>query len=249
MKHGRGWGWPAIAALALSAVWLPSAVLAQSESLELKLRRTFGYAWGNEIQGSFLLTVQGPADLRQVTFHIDEGVLAQDGAAPFEARLHTGDYPLGTHRLWAEGERADGSPLASEVTQVEFVAASASWQGALRILGPVLAVAALALVGGVVLSLVSGRRYRPGAYGRAGGAVCPRCRLPMNRHVLSPNLGPGKKLERCPHCAAWSRVRRASMDELSAAEARLRGESAPEATGEDQAEALRRQVDDSRFVE
>ena len=70
----------------------------------------------------------------------------------------------------------------------------------------------------------------------------------MSRHFLAPNLG-SKKLERCPHCGKWSRVSRASAGELAEAEARLLGEDSPEVTPEGQAEALRRQVDDSRFVD
>jgi hypothetical protein len=59
----------------------------------------------------------------------------------------------------------------------------------------------------------------------------------------------GKKLERCPHCGRWSRVPRASAERLAAAEARLLGETSPEASPETQAEGLRRQMDDSRFVD
>jgi hypothetical protein len=222
---------------------------AQDPSLELELHRTFGYAGGGEIQGSFLLTAAGPDDLTLVTFYVDDAVLEAVSTPPFQARLHTGDYPVGGHRLWAIGSLEDGSELASNQIVREFVDVSAGWQAAGRIVLPILAIIGLAIAGSLAITALTGRHYRPGVYGSSGGAVCPRCRLPMGRHFLAPNLGLGKKLERCPHCGRWSRVPRATPEELVAAEARLLGEASPEATPEEQGEVLRRQVDDSRYVD
>jgi hypothetical protein len=228
---------------------LPSAASAQGETLQLRLRRTFGYSWASDIQGSFLLIADGPESLQQVTFYVDDAVLEEVSAPPFEARLHTGDYPLGAHRLWAEGSLKDGSKVISNEITAEFVAAGASGKAAVSILTPLLAIVGLAIAGGILLSAVSSRHYQPGVYGSSGGAVCPRCSLPLSRHLLSPNLGPGKKLERCPHCGKWSRVPRASAVDLAAAEGRLLGEASPASSPDKEAEGLRRQVDDSRFVD
>jgi hypothetical protein len=227
---------------------LPLAVSAQDDSLQLKLRRTFGYSGGGDIQGSFLLTANGPEDLRHVTFHVDDELLELVNAPPFQARLHTGDFTLGEHRLWAEGTLGDGSRLRSNEISANFVDASAGWESAVRMLAPILAIVGLVFGGAVAFTAFSSRHYKPGVYGSAGGAVCPRCDLPMSRHFLAPNLG-SKKLERCPHCGRWSRVPRASAGDLAAAEARLLGEGSPLVTPAAQAEALRRQVDDSRFVD
>jgi hypothetical protein len=71
----------------------------------------------------------------------------------------------------------------------------------------------------------------------------------MARHVLSPNIGLGTKLERCPHCGKWSLVRRATNEQLAAAEARLWGGAEPQLSPERREEDLRRKVDDSRFLD
>ena len=222
---------------------------AKDGSLQLKLRRTFGYSWGSDIQGSFLLSAEGPGDLEQVTFYVDDQVLESVSAPLFQARLHTGDYTLGAHRLWAEGTLGDGSEVVSNEIVAEFVDPSAGWESAAGMLTPILVVIGLAIGVGAVFTAVSSRKYKPGVYGSSGGAICPRCNLPLSRHFLAPNLGIAKKLERCPHCGKWSRMPRASAEQLAAAEARLLGEVAPEATPEVQAESLRRRVDDSRFVD
>jgi len=114
----------------LALALLPLAAWAQDESFQLKLRRTFGYSWGSDIQGSFLVSAEGPAGLEQVTFHVDDGVLQVVGAPPFEARLHTGDFPIGPHRLWAKGTLDDGSEVVSNEILAEFVDPSAGWESA-----------------------------------------------------------------------------------------------------------------------
>jgi len=194
------------------------------------------------------MIVDGPADLVQVTFYVDQAVLQAVQAPPFEARLHTGDFLLGPHRLWAEGQDVAGATMRSNTIDADFVSPSAGWQAAAGMVVPLLAIVGALLLGSAVFVGIAGRSYRPGRYGRAGGAICGHCRLPMARHVLAPNLGRGK-LERCPHCGRWSVASRATSAALAEAEARLTSESAPgvpEVPGE---EMLRRQLDDSRFVE
>ena len=241
---------PVLAAVVVLIAWLlPAQAAAQEVALQLKLQRTFGYSWSDDIQGSFAMIVDGPPGLEQVTFHVDETVLEFDEQPPFQAQLHTGDFPLGRHRLWAEGALTGGQALRSNEIKVNFVAASAGWESAVRMLTPILIAVGLAIAAGLAIVGVSSRRYKPGVYGSAGGATCPNCRLPLSRHFLAPNLGVGRKLERCPHCGKWSRVRRASAAELAAAEDRLLGEPPPDLSPEQQAEETRRQVDDSRFMD
>jgi hypothetical protein len=230
------------------ALLSPSSVSAQEDQLRLGMRRTFGYAWGSDIQGSFLLVASGPAEVDQVAFYVDQDLLETVTAPPFEARLHTGDYPVGVHQLQAVGTRSDGSTLHSNVIRVEFVSAEAGWESAAGLLTPVLLVVGLAVAVSIGMTAISSRRYRPGSYGSSGGAVCPRCHLPLARHFLAPNIGL-KKLERCPHCGRWSLVSRASAEDLVAAEARLKGETPPGLSPEAEAAALQHQVEDSRFTE
>jgi hypothetical protein len=153
------------------------------------------------------------------------------------------------HQLWAEGLRVDGSTLPSNVIEVQFVSADAGWRAGLRLVMPILLLAVLAVVAMIAVTAFSSRRFQPGVYGGAGGAVCPRCALPMARHVLSPNIGLGMKLERCPHCGKWSLVGRATNEQLAAAEARLRGGAELQLSPERREEDLRRKVDDSRFLD
>jgi len=86
----------------------------------------------------------------------------------------------------------------------------------------------------------------PITYGLAGGAVCPKCGLPFSRSIFGLNLLVGK-LSRCPHCGKWSVVGRASPEELSAAEAKLRGEAQPAQPAVDAEAQLRKRIEESKY--
>jgi hypothetical protein len=108
----------------------------------------------------------------------------------------------------------------------------------------------LFVVGTLVSIIISRRRgFSPGQYGSAGGAICPRCRMPYSRHFLSPNLLAGK-LERCPHCGKWAIVGRASLQAIQQAEELLRAGSLEAEMSQESEEArLRRMLDESKFEE
>jgi hypothetical protein len=139
-----------------------SPAFGQEETeLRLTVRRTFGYRGGNEIQGRFALGVEGPDDLVQVTFLMDGEVMAEDRESPFEYGFHTGDYPLGPHRLMAIGRLASGEELLSAERSFEFVTAEASWAAAGRIVVPLLfSVLGLILFAAVVPVLFRRQRGR-----------------------------------------------------------------------------------------
>jgi Bacterial Ig domain len=237
-------------------VTLPA--FAQTNDLQLTVRRNFGYGGGDQIQGSFRMEATGPADLARVAFKVDDQVVATVTAAPFRVDFVTDTYGLGWHNLTAEGQTASGQTLTSAPRRFEFVSAAEGWAAAGRIIVPILG--ALVLVGIVVaiFTVVDTRRGRSrksptplGAarrYGVMGGAICPKCGRPFSRHWWAPNAGIGK-LDRCPHCGRWSIVRAVPLDQLRAAEA---GElqatqpdnPVPELSAE---EKLRRQLDDSRY--
>ena len=126
------------------------------------------------------MTAEGPADLLQVSFYVDEGLLETVSAPPFQARLHTGDYPNGVHRLWAEGTKQNGSTVLSNEIQAEFVAASGGWEAAATMVTPVLVVVGAIVAISIGFTALTSRRYKPGLYGSSGGAICPGCRLPLN---------------------------------------------------------------------
>lgn len=231
--------------MTLALVVSAGAASAQSV-LTLSLRRNFGFAWGNQIQGNFTLRAEGPADLRRVVFLVDGQPVGEASQEPFEIGFHTGSFALGEHTLAARGVTSGGEELTSDLLRLEFVSPEVGTQFVLRLLGPVLALVAVLILGGTALPMLFGRgTFRPGVYGAAGGAVCPQCRLPFSRHLLSPHLILGK-LERCPHCGRISMVPRAKPAALAAAEARLASAGGPAET-ESPADKLRRQIDDSRY--
>jgi len=232
---------------------LPAAASAQSggETLTISLRRTFGYAAGSRVQGRFTLSASGPDDLARVTFTMDGNPLAEVTEPPFQVAFSTGDYALGVHTLSAYGTTATGQTLEAQPIQREFVSAEASTEAAFKIVGPiVIGALLLVLVGSVVPAL--SRKKKPfelGAYGIAGGAVCPRCGMPYSRSAMGPNLVIGK-LERCPHCGKWAIVPRASQAKLQAAEARYEHDAHQGEVDPDQhARRYERMLDDSRFEE
>src|SRR3990170_4865249 len=220
---------------------------AQSE-LNLGLNKDFGFAWGSQIQGKFTLDAESPDELAQVTFHIDGQVLGEDAEPPFEATFHTGDFSLGWHTLSAVATTTNGRELTSETLRLEFVSADAGPAFVMRFVLPVLAAILVLMLGSTLVPMLMGRgKFRPGHYGAAGGAVCPKCRLPFSRHVFGLNCLAGK-VERCPHCGRWVIVARATPESLAAAEARLRPEGSATIAVSDE-DRLRQQIDDSRFLE
>lgn len=239
--------------LLLLLMMLPvGAAAAQSvePELQLQLRRTFGYQAGDRIQGSFSLRVSGIEDLASVVYLIDDEILATVSEDPFRASFSTATYAPGNHALQAIAVRLNGDQLESQVIRVTFITAEQSWQSAGRITVWILVGAVgLMLAGGLTTGLLTrqGRKFEPGLYGTAGGAVCGRCRLPFSRHVLAPNLLIGK-LERCPHCGRVAIVARASIQALEAAEARYREDQLKgQRTVHPKEEDYRQRLDDSRF--
>jgi hypothetical protein len=90
-----------------------------------------------------------------------------------------------------------------------------------------------------------GESASPASYGLAGGAICSRCGRPFPLSMLSPHVF-GLKLARCPHCGRWGMVGRASQQDLAAAEHQ---DAPPNAAAPvvDEAEALRRRIEESRY--
>jgi hypothetical protein len=238
---GRRVSWLTLALVALTA--FPAHA---QETLTLGLNKNFGFAWGNQIQGNFTIRADGPADLGHVVFLIDGQPMGEAALAPFQVAFHTGSYAIGEHALSAVGETAGGDRISADALRLEFVSPDVGPQFVLRLLGPLLALLAVVMLAATAGPMLFGRgTFRAGHYGAAGGSVCPRCRLPFNRHVLAPNLMFGK-LERCPHCGRVGIARRATSDELGAAEARLTGEGAPPPPVSE-TEQLSRQIEDSRY--
>ncbi|MBI3159833.1 MAG: Ig-like domain-containing protein [Chloroflexi bacterium] len=223
----------------------------QDESLTLKLNRNWGYGgFGGEIQGTFSVSVEGPDDLTAVRYFIDDVLLGGARQPPdFRVVFVTDDYAPGRHALYAVGFRADGSELRSQELVRIFLSAEDAGGQAFGLLGPILAIVGVAAALAGLAPLLAGRRkatHRPGVYGLMGGAVCPKCGRPFSLSFFGLKLG-FSRLERCLHCGRWSLVRRASPDDLAAAEALMSAEDQAGSAGESEAERLRRMVDESRY--
>jgi len=243
------------------ALLLPAAARAQGTgSLELSVRRNFGYSGVGEIQGSFRMeAVASPDDVIRVTFFVDNTIVGIDPEPPYRVDFDTADYPLGPHTLLAEGDRANGSFVTSEARQFTFVSEAASWDAAKRILGPIFSIVLGVIVlaaGLATLQVMLGRRNpaplgKARQYGLMGGTICPKCGRPFGLHWWGMNAGLSK-FDRCDHCGRWSLVRTLLLAELRAAEAaelKSAGEgkgTVPELSPE---ERLRRQLDDSRYTD
>jgi hypothetical protein len=247
--------WKKLAWLGLSLcvlTWLtllPAA--AQSGDIRLTGHKDWGYSLGNQIQGRFTFSVQGPANLVSAAFLIDGREVATADQPPFQFSIDTGNYPAGPHTLSATVRTADGRTLQSNEQPAEFVGSAQAWESTQRILIPlllgVLLLVGLGAGGQVWLTSRAQRQGRPLAYGAAGGAICPTCNRPFPLSMFGMNLITGK-LARCPHCGKWSVVRRATPAALAVAQAADAEGSRPTVRELSAEEKLRQQIEESRYI-
>jgi hypothetical protein len=239
-------------AAVLSVLLGVSPASAQTETLNLSLTRDFGYSgFSNDIQGTFSLHADAPADVIRVEFYIDQTLIGTDDTAPFSLQFVTDNYPLGAHSLSAVGSTSGGGTLDSNAIQVTFVTAAEGGQAALRIVIPVLAVVFGAMVLAAVIPMVFGRKTKTVAPGTQrkypfGGGICPRCKRPFAFPLISMNLL-ASKFTRCPYCGRWGVFGYAPLAQLRAAEqaeVQAAQESIPE---ESEEEKLKKKLDDSKF--
>lgn len=248
--------WNIISVLFVLFLAATPALAQEGSELQLRLRRNFGYSSGSQIQGNFTMTASGPEDLERVVFLLDGEPLGEVSEAPFSLAFVTDVYPLGEHTLSAVGYTRGGQELRSNEINRTFVSPDAGWQAAMRIVGPLVGLTLVAMVVGLVLPFLVGRGKKEhvplGAerkYGVAGGAICPRCGRPFPLRILSMNLSPVHRVDRCPHCGKWGVMRRRPLNELREAE-RLELEQAQtsgQAGIESEEERLRRELDRSRY--
>lgn len=240
--------------LVILLLLVPVSAFAQQDSFSIRLTRDNGYGGlNNDIQGTFSIKTSGPDTLDSVNFYIDEELIGSLSSSPYNLQFHTGNYPDGSHRIYAVGVLADGSELISNEIVVVFISGEAAMQSTLKLVTPILALVALLTVGSSLLQASRKKKHGAAAvgnYGMAGGAVCNKCMLPFSRNFLSPNLVIGK-LSRCPHCGKWQIARRAFGTELNLAEDRLKQElnASPEISSTEPEKEFEKMVQDSRFEE
>ena len=231
---------------------VPGLAQQPDDELRISLRRDWGFGLGGQIQGRFSLRADGPDDLNEVRYMLDDELMGAATDPPFTLQFHTDDYPPGVHEIYAIGFRASGAEIRSTSMTLQFLSSEEAGGSVTRFIVPlvivIVAVAVLATVLPALLSKGQGR-FKLGEYGIAGGAVCSACKMPFSRHAMSPNLVVGK-LSRCPHCGKWGIARRATPSELETAEARYRQDQEQgQAQSEHADDDLRRQLDESRYSE
>ena len=238
----------AIVALGFSVVGAEAQT--PSSGLGLRISKIFGFDLAGRIQGAFRLTASGHDDLERVRFVIDGDTLGEVTAPPFSLSFDTTSYALGRHVLAAIGTTSSGRSLESPPVTVEFVSSDSAFGSMMQIIGPVLVIALGVSVLTIVVPLIGGGRvaHRPGEYGIAGGAVCPKCDLSFSRHFIAPSFL-GYRLERCPHCGKWSLAARAKAQDLVAAEASLQAQADATPAPPNGEDSMRRMIDESRFEE
>jgi hypothetical protein len=234
--------------LLLVVCWFPVSAFAQSEELNLRLTRDWGYGAGGQIQGKFSLRVNDPSALVKVEFIIDGEIVQTVTEGPFRYQFHTDDYPPGVHTMTAVGYKDDGTRVQGPEFSRQFLSADQARSSTMKIIVPLLIVVGVIMVFGALVPALLGRgkEFKPGNYGVAGGAVCPRCTFPYSRQVLAPNLLIGK-LQRCPHCGKWAIVPRALQTELEAAETRWAREGISSVEAPTEEEKRQQLLDDSRY--
>ncbi len=231
-----------------------SAVMAQDSPFSLRMVRDWGYGNGTDINGRMSLSIKGDeAQIQQVTFFIDDQVMGTAASAPFKYQFDTNDFVPGLHRLTAEVKTTTGETHTTNGLVSNFVEKGAANQSMVKM---------LLLVGGIVVASIGiqffmqknankNTKYDENGhvqYGVWGGAVCPSCGQAFNRSFLGINLV-GVRLERCPHCGKMVAARRASPDQLDAAERRFRPQVTEQIPVKSEAEKKQENYDDSKYTD
>lgn len=217
---------------------LPVAAQEEAPTVELRLRRDFGYGSGLQMQGRFSMRVTAPGAVERIEFLLDDEVIGEDVEAPYVLQFNTGTYADGWHTMQAIGYTAGGEPLSSNSLRREFVPARTANLATIGIVAVVLGI--------VALRFFLTRKDSGTNYGLVGGTVCPHCGRPFAYHAWSLNLFAGR-LDRCRHCGKWSFTQRVSPQRLAEIERELDGGAAAEAAVIPGEERLRRDLESSRY--
>jgi hypothetical protein len=241
----------------LIALPLTGALAQTEQAAELKLRmnKSFGYQSGNDVQGNINLNASGLENLTSVEFFIDGKSIGTVSTPPFKITFVTDDYSEGEHPIHAVGTTSSGTTLTSNTIRATFVSAEDSWKAALKIGGPILALALIVTLFSAVGPLLGRKKLSKlplGAerkYGFNGGAVCKNCHRPFPLSPIGLNLIVGK-LQACPFCGKWGLQHPVSQEKLRAAEnaelALARPEEEIRSISEE--EKLKKELDESRYT-
>ena len=130
-------------------------------------------------RGDVALVLDALEDLPRLVVHLA-------AESPFRYQFDTDDYPPGMHTMTAVGYKADGTPVYGAEFVRQFLSAGEAKSSTMKIIVPLLIlVGIVTLVGALGPALMGrGKEFKPGNYGAAGGAVCPRCTFPYSRNIF-----------------------------------------------------------------
>jgi hypothetical protein len=231
-NHGRiQWVPVALAILALFASCTTTATnSAISETAtsgyRLNVNRLFGYSSGNQIKGSFQLSVVGVSNISSVDYILDGQVIATVRTAPFQMNFQTETYSFGMHTLSAIITTTDGRNMEVPDRQFEFATSQQEQQSVVEVMVPLGSVILLAAVLGLGVQFLfmrnKKREFVPLGtarnYGIRGGAICPKCQRPTVFHPFAPHFGFRMKFDICENCGKWSPMTVLPLSELRKAE-------------------------------
>jgi hypothetical protein len=255
--HGLVCGLIALVVLGACSARSNSAELTAAPAYRLSVSRLFGYGSGNQIKGSFRLSIVGAPSIQSVDFLIDGQLMGTVTNAPYQLDFQTEAYSYGVHTLSAVLTPTDGERVETPGRQFEFASAQQEQKAIGDVLIPLGSIVLLVVVLGVGSQfLFMKRRKREfvplGAarhYGWGGGAICSQCKRPTVLHPFSPHFGFHLKFDFCENCGKWSMMRALPESALRLAEAEERksGETTrlPQKTEE---EKLKEILDESKYT-
>lgn len=262
-RHARiQWILVAVAVLALitactaAATSIPSSPTATS-GYRLNVNRLFGYSSGNQIKGSFRLSVIGVSNILSVGYMIDGQVMATVNTAPFQLDFQTETYSFGMHTLSAIVTATDGRNVEVPDRQFDFATSQQEQQSVVGVIVPLGAVILLAVVLGLGLQFLFMRNKKhefvplgtARNYGLRGGAICPICHRPTVLHPFALHFGFRTKYDICENCGKWSVMTVLPVSELRKAEAEeAKSAESNQVVPKTEDEKLREILNDSKYT-
>ncbi len=242
-----------LAVILLLAMVLPAAAQA-NEEYQLKVNRMVGSEFGNQITGTYKLTLSGDLSaVQSVEFRIDGQAIGTDNESPFSLVFDTSAYDSGAHRLSAAVSTSDGRTLETAARTFDFMSGSESGAMLGKVLLPILGIVVLMMLVQFAMARKQPLTHiapgTPREYGLKGGAICSHCGRPFAIHMWAMNLLPTLRLDRCDFCGKWGVQHTVSLRELRAAEQREIAQSRPEAPipEKSEAEKMKEMVEKTRY--
>jgi hypothetical protein len=237
---------------------IATPVFAQTQDdFRLGITKTFGFANGDQIRGTFTLYISGSTNIKSVQYLIDGSTIGTITASPFNLTFQTTAYSNGFHDITAIVETTEGKTVTTAARKIEFATADQESSSVGRILIPILAIVVLVVVLGAGAQFFFFRKkfvsMAPGTarnYGFRGGTICPRCHRPYSIHLWAVKLI-YYKFDRCDFCGKWALIHPYSMDALRAAE---QAEISPDyasavPAAKTEQEKLREMIDKSKYTD